>query len=111
MTDRGSFRVQSQALRDHSGFWETKSGQADDAKAEIAPGVGMGDDFGYLAGLNDVADNYNTWTHDMDAALADASDTFTYLHAALISTANDYDGVDSTVATSMSVLDPMNNVR
>ena len=64
MTDRGSFRVQSQTLRDHAGFWDTKSGQADDAKAEIAPGVGMGDDFGYLAGLNNGADNYNTWTHE-----------------------------------------------
>lgn len=111
MTDRGSFSVQSEVLRSHAGFWSTKKGQATDARTEIEPGVGMGDDFGYLAGLNDVADNYNTWTADMYAALGDAAGTFRYLRLALISTANDYDGTDATVATSMSELDPLNNVR
>jgi hypothetical protein len=111
MTDRGTFRVQSEALRSHAGYWSTKAGQADSARSEIEPAVGMGEDFGYLAGLNGVADNYNTWTNDMYAALGDAGDTFRYLHAALISTANDYDGTDATVATSMPDLDRMNNVR
>lgn len=111
MTDRGSFSVQSEALRSHAGFWNTKAGQATDAQTTIEPGVGMGDDFGYLAGLNGVADNYNTWTSDMYAALGDASATFRYLYTALNSTANDYDGTDSTVAVAMNVLDPMNNVR
>ena len=111
MSDRGSFRVQSEALRNHADLWSTKAEQADSAQSEIEPAVGMGGDFGYLAGLNGVADNYNTWTNDMYAALGDAAATFRYLHAALISTANDYDGTDSTVATSMPDLDRMNNVR
>ena len=111
MTDRGSFRVQSDQLRSHAGLWTTKASEADSAAATIAPGVGQGDDFGFLAGQNGVADHYDTWTNDMYAALGDAGDTFRYLHAALVSTANDYDGVDSTAATSMNQLDPMNNVR
>jgi hypothetical protein len=44
-------------------------------------------------------------------ALGDAAATFDYLHRALVSTANDYDGTDATVATSMTELDPLNNVR
>lgn len=111
MTDRGSFRVQSEALRSHAGFWSTKAGQAESARSRIEPAVGRGDALGYLAGQNGVADNYNTWTNDMYAALDDAAGTFHYLHAALISTANDYDGTDATVATSMPDLDRMNNVR
>lgn len=111
MTDRGSFRAQSDQLRSHADFWTTKAGQADTAAATILPGVGQGDDFGFLAGLNGVADHYDTWTNDMYSALGDAGDTFRYLHAALVSTANDYDGVDSSVAMSMAQLDPMNNVR
>ena len=111
MTDRGSFSVQSEALRTHAGFWSTKKTQADTAADEIYPGVGMGVDFGYLAGLHGVADNYNTWTWAMYDALGDAALTFDYLHQALISTANDYDGTDATVATSMNELDPLNNVR
>ena len=111
MTDRGSFRVQSEQLRNHAAFWTTKAGQADTAAATIEPGVGKGDDFGYLAGLNGVADNYDTWTNDMYDALGHAGDTFRYLHAALVSTANDYDGVDATAATALPELDPMNNVR
>ena len=111
MTDRGSFRVQSDQLRTHADFWTTKAGHADTAATTIFPGVGKGEDFGYLAGLNGVADNYDTWTNDMYDALGDASATFRYLNAALVSTANDYDGADDTAATAMTELDPMNNVR
>jgi hypothetical protein len=111
MTDIGSFSVQSEVLRSHAGHWTTKAADADAALTTITPAVGMGDDFGYLAGLNGVSDNYDSWTHDMSAALGDARDTFRYLHAALVSTANAYDGVDATAATAMAELDPMNNVR
>lgn len=111
MTDRGSFQVQAEALRSHAGFWTTKTTQADDARDLISPAVGMGDDFGFLAGLNDVANYFNTWTSDMYAAMGDASATFSYLNTALNSTANDYDGTDSTVAMAMSALEPLNNVR
>ena len=111
MTDRGSFRVQSEVLRTHAEYWSTKAQQARRAQDEIEPAVGQGDAFGYLAGQNGVADHYNTWTRDMSSALGDAAGTFHYLHAALISTANDYDGTDSTVATSMPDLDRLNNVR
>ena len=111
MSDRGSFRVQSEALRTHAEYWTTKAEDADRARDQIQPAVGRGDAFGYLAGLNGVAENYNTWTTDMHAALDDAGATFRYLHAALVSTANDYDGTDSTVATSMPDLDRLNNVR
>ena len=111
MSDRGSFRVQSDALRSHADVWSTKAAQADRARDLIEPAVGKGIDFGKLAGDNGVAEYYDTWTRDMHAALSDAGDTFRYLHAALISTANDYDGTDSTVATSMPDLDRLNNVR
>lgn len=111
MTDRGSFRVQSDQLRSHADYWTGKATQADSARTTIEPGVGKGVDLGYLAGLNGVADNYDEWTNDMYAALQDAAGTFRYLNAALVSAANDYDDADETAATAMSELDPMNNVR
>lgn len=111
MTDEGAFSVQSGVLRNHARHWTGKATEADAAHSTISPAVGMGDDFGYLAGLFGVADHYNEWTAEMSAALQDAAATFRYLHAALVSTANAYDGVDATVATSMVELDPMNNVR
>ncbi len=111
MTDRGSFRVQSDALRSAAEHWGTKAGDARAAYDTMLPGVGQGDDFGYLAGLNGVSENYDKWTRDMSEALLDAEATFSYLQTALISTANDYDGVDSTAATTFDRLDPLNNVR
>lgn len=111
MTDRGSFTVQSQALKDHATVWQDNATHADDAHTKISPAIGKGDDFGYLAGREGVSENYNQWTADMGSALQDASATFTYLYTALVSTARDYDGTDSTVATDMQQLDSMNNVR
>ena len=107
MTDKGSFAVQSQALRDAAALW---GGCADDAQIvedAISPGVGGGDSFGVLAGSSGVSANYNTWSEAMQTAIQTAKKNFNYLDAALNSAANDYDGVDSTVATDMQTLDRM----
>lgn len=101
------FEVQSETLRDHARLWEGHAGDARTARTTIAPGVGMGDDFGYLAGLNHVKEHYNEWSRAMDTALGDADKCFTYLTAALNSAANVYDDSDATVATDMATLDAM----
>lgn len=102
-----SFQVQSQTLRQHAGLWGDHATDVAEARTTIAPAVGKGEDFGYLAGLNQVADHYDTWTRAMDQALADAERCFTYLQAALVSTANGYDDSDATAATSVAALDRM----
>ena len=102
-----SFQVQSETLLTHAKLWADHATDVAEAKTTIAPGVGAGDDFGYLAGLNQVADNYDTWTAAMDKALGDAHKCFVYIEAALNSTANRYDDSDATVATDMSTLDQM----
>lgn len=107
MADRGSFDVQSQTLREHATLWKGHATDVSAASTLIASGVGKGVDFGWLAGLNEVADHYDTWTKAMEQALKDAKTCFDYLEAALNSAANDYDGVDSTVATDMGTLDKM----
>lgn len=107
MTDRGSFKVQSDKLREHATLWEGRAKDAGDAKTLIQPGVGMGYKFGILAGEANVKEYYNAWSEAMEQALADADSSFTYLDAALTSAANDYDGVDSTQATDYSRLDGM----
>jgi hypothetical protein len=107
MTDRGSFKVQSDLLRDHAKLWHTREADANAAKQLIADGVGMGYKFGFLAGQNHVSDYYDKWSTAMSKALDDAAKSFRYLDAALNSTANDYDGTDSTVATDFSRLDGM----
>ena len=107
----GSFEVQAAELRAHGEFWSQKATDAQAGYNTMRPGIGKGEDFGYLAGLNGVSDNYNKWTEDMGEALLDARGTFQYINTALNSTANDYDGTDSTVSTSFDELDPQNNVR
>jgi hypothetical protein len=107
MTDRGSFKVKSEALRRAAHMWSTAAGDMAKAHTEIAPGVGGGSSFGVLAGSSGVSTSYDNWSQDMLAALQKGHDNFVYLDAALTSTANDYDGVDSTVATSFDTLDKM----
>jgi len=102
-----SFQVQSETLRTHAKLWAGHASDVSDASSTIAPAVGKGDDFGYLAGLNQVADNYDTWSQAMADALADAKKCFDYLEAALNSTANAYDASDATAATDMATLDRM----
>ncbi len=102
-----SYQVQTETLRQHATLWDGHATDVSKAKTTIAPGVGKGDDFGYLAGLNEVADHYDTWSNAMSKALADAKNCFDYLEAALISTANAYDDSDATVATDMATLDRM----
>lgn len=101
------FQVQSENLRDHAKLWAGHAKDVGEAKTTIAPGVGKGDDFGWLAGLNDVADHYDTWSKAMEQALTDAKKCFDYIEAALNSAANDYDDSDATVATEMATLDKM----
>jgi len=105
MTDRGSFSVQSEALKQAAALWAQCADDVSTVSSDIAPGVGGGGSFGVLAGASGVAGNYNLWSQAMYEALATARDNFTYLEAALISSANDYDGVDSTTATDMDRLD------
>lgn len=107
MTDRGSFKVQSQALKNAASMWRTASEDMDKALKEIKDGVGGGDSFGVLAGSSGVSGHYNEWSREMKTALTTGRDNFSYLDAALTSTANDYDGVDSTTATDFSKLDGM----
>jgi hypothetical protein len=104
MTDIGSYQVQSQTLRTHSGLWKGHAADIAAAETLVGSAIGKGDDFGWLAGLNEVADHYDTWTTAMDTALKDAKRCFLYLEAALNSAANAYDGVDSTVATDVGAL-------
>ena len=107
MTDRGSFSVQSEALRRAAAMWRTAATDMGEALTEIEPGVGGGDSFGVLAGTCGVAAHYDEWSREMQAALQAGKANFEYLDAALVSTAHDYDGTDSTVATDMQTLDRM----
>lgn len=107
MTDRGSFSVQSEALRRAAAMWATAATDMGKALTEIGPGVGGGDSFGVLAGSSGVSGHYDEWSREMQKALQTGKSNFEYLDAALVSTANDYDGTDSTVATDMQTLDRM----
>jgi PAB1-binding protein PBP1 len=107
MADLGSFQVQSQTLRTHATLWKGHATDANSAHSMIESAIGRGEDFGWLAGLNEVSDHYNTWTTAMGTALQDAKTCFDYLEAALNSAANAYDGVDATAATDMGTLDKM----
>lgn len=102
-----SFQVQSETLRTHATLWAGHASDVSNARTTIDPAVGMGGDFGYLAGLWDVADHYDTWSTAMGAALDDANRCFVYLEAALSSAANAYDDSDATQATNMAALDAM----
>lgn len=107
MSDLGTFKVQSDALRTESKVWRTKATHAATAEGLIAGVVGRGDAFGVMAGSCGVTGNYNAWSAAMLKALQDAERSFDYLEAALVSAANAYDGVDATVATSVQKLDDM----
>jgi hypothetical protein len=107
MSDKGSFAVQSRALRDAAALWSGCAADAQIVEDAITPGVGGGDSFGVLAGSSGVSANYNIWSAAMLTAVQTAKKNFNYLDAALNSAANDYDGVDSTVATDMQTLDRM----
>jgi hypothetical protein len=102
-----SFQVQTQTLTDHSTVWGGHAGDAATAVTRIEPAVGKGEDFGYLAGLNQVADHYDTWSTAMEQALRDAGKCFLYLEAALRSVAHTYDDSDTTAGVDMGVLDAM----
>lgn len=105
MSDRGSFKAQSDALRAAATMWGNIAGDMGKAETEITPGVGGGDSFGVLAGSSGVSTSYDNWSASMLAAIQRAETNFAYLQDALNSTANDYDGVDATVATDMDTLD------
>ena len=102
-----SFQVQTETLIDHSTLWGGHASDAVTAQTRIQPAVGKGEDFGYLAGLNQVADHYDTWSVAMEQALADAERCFLYLEAALRSVAHTYDDSDRTAGVDMGVLDAM----
>lgn len=102
-----SFQVQSETLISHATLWSDHASDAAAAQTRIAPAVGKGEDFGYLAGRNQVADHYDTWSTAMAQALDDAEKCFLYIEAALRSTAYRYDDTDATTSTDMAVLDGM----
>lgn len=110
MADRGSFHVESEALRQHAEVWATHSANAQEARDLITPALGKGDDFGLIAKESGVSAYYENWIAEMDVALGDAVKTFDYLHTALNAVADDYDGADSTVATGFDDLDRLNDL-
>ena len=67
-----SMQVKVETLRAHASMWDSHAGDARDAAALIAPAVGRGSDFGWLAGEAGVEESFNAWTEAMDLALADA---------------------------------------
>jgi hypothetical protein len=102
-----SFQVQTETLIAHASLWAGHASDAATAQERIEPAVGKGEDFGYLAGLNEVADYYDTWSTAMQQALVDAERCFSYLEAALRSVAHSYDDSDSSATTDIGVLDAM----
>lgn len=102
-----SMQVKVETLRAHASMWESHASDAQEAAGLIAPAVGRGSDFGWLAGEAGVEESFNAWTEAMDQALADAQRCCRYIAAALTSTANDFDTTDQAVATDMATLDEM----
>jgi hypothetical protein len=107
MTDRGSFSVQSEALTKAAAMWGTCADDVTGVRQDISSAVNMGRNFGVLAGSSGVRGNYNNWSLAMWEALNTARTNFTYLEAALTSTAADYDGVEQSVVTDFKTLDAM----
>jgi hypothetical protein len=107
MTDLGTFKVQTERLREAADIWADCSTDSLRVHSDIAPAVGQGDTFGILAGSSGVSGFYDKWVQSMSTAAQTASNNFAYLEAALDSTANAYDGSDQTSATSMDKLDGM----
>lgn len=104
MTDVGSFSVQSEELREESQEWGTRVEALTAAKGLASNGLGQGYKFGFFANQAGLGDKHDQFIRKMVDALTYGEQTFDYLEAALASTANAYDGVDSTVAESVSDL-------
>lgn len=102
-----SFQVQTETLITHASMWTGHASDAVTSQTRIEPAVGKGEDFGYLAGLNQVSDHYDTWSTAMAQALSDAERCFLYLEAALRSAAQTYDDSDTTAGVDIGVLDAM----
>ena len=105
MTDLGSFKVQSDELRKESSEWTRRKEHLTDAKGLVDNGLGKGYKFGFFgiaAGLDTFHDEY---IQAMVTALDDGAKTFDFIAAALESTANAYDGADSTAATDADQLE------
>lgn len=100
-----SFRVETDNLRTQAEEWTKRQHSADTVRAELAPAVGQGADFGFLAGGAGVSEAYDAWTRAMEAALQDCAYSAAYLAAALGSAAAFYDESDATAATDMAELD------
>jgi uncharacterized protein YukE len=102
-----SFTVETDNLRSQAKFWADSKTHVDQVKQTLAEVVGQGSAFGVMAGSAGVSGMYDAWTQKMDDCLADASYSFTYLDAALRSTADRYDDSDETSAMNMKELDKL----
>jgi uncharacterized protein YukE len=102
-----NFQVEAENLREQAKEWGKRADHADSVRQSIASAVGKGYDFGFLAGGANVSESYDAWVQKMNDALLDCTYSATYLEAALISTANDYDDTDATQAQSSQELDKL----
>jgi hypothetical protein len=100
MGDIGSFAVQSRALRQEGGEWQTRKQAVQDAHDLADNGIGKGYMFGFLANIAHIGEYHDQFISAITEAFADGVATFDYMSAALDSAANAYDGVDSTAAES-----------
>jgi len=100
MGDIGSFQVESQKLRQEGGEWKARADRMGEAKDLAENGKSMGYKFGLLAQNAGLPDQHDTFLDDIVQAFTDGKATFDYFEAALTSSANAYDGVDATSATS-----------
>jgi len=100
MGDIGSFKVESEKLRQEGGEWTNRAGRMADAKGLAEHGKSKGYKFGLLAQNAGLPAQHDTFLDDIVQAFTDGKATFDYFAAALISAANAYDGVDATSATS-----------
>lgn len=100
-----SFQVETDNLRAQAEEWTKRQRSADAVRAELAPAVGQGSDFGVLAGGAGVSAAYDAWTRAIDDALLDCAYSASYLASALRSAAAYYDESDATAATEIAELD------
>lgn len=100
-----NFQVQSQNVRRQATLWGDRKKDVETVRTAVSPGFGQGSVFGFMAGSANVEAMYNEWTSDIGNCLTDAAYSFSYLNAALVSTANQYDDTDATSATSAQALD------
>jgi len=98
MSDLGSFSVQSAELREESTEWTRRKQHLQNAHDLANNGLYKGYKFGFFgiaAGLDDFHDEFIS---AIDTAFHDGLDTFDFIAASLVSTANAYDGADNTSA-------------